>query len=151
MKQFDLFLNLLTLLRQVHPQVTANQVQMFLVVANNPGITATEIAKKLSLPGEKFITVASVARGLAVLGKGRQQVKEKEEIDPETGRKFKTGEYEDANYTSMGLLRWTVDARGRRSGFYLSQAGEDLIARAFGPEKTSWSSPHLEVVAPMAA
>ena len=69
MKQFDLFLKLLTQLRLAHPHVTANQVQVFLVIANNPGITSTGIAKALSLPGEKFVTVASVARGLDVLGK----------------------------------------------------------------------------------
>ena len=136
MKQFDVLVRLLTLLRQVHPHVTANQVQMFLVIANNPGITATQIAKAISLPGEKFVTVASVSRGLDVLGKGRQQYD-----------KFGC----EANYTCMGLLKWTVDARGRRNGFSLSQAGEDLLARAQGPEKMQRSSTRFEMPAPLAA
>ena len=151
MKQFDLFLKLLTLLRQAHPHVTANQVQMFLVIANNPGITSTGIAKALSLPGERFVTVASVARGLDVLGGGRQQKAEKIEVDPETGRKIKTGQYMDANFVSMGLLKWTTDARGRRNGFWLSQSGEDLLARVFGPEKMERSSSRFEMPAPLAA
>ena len=151
MKQFDLFLNLLTLLRQAHPHVTANQVQMFLIIAANPGVTSTQIAKALSLPGEKFVTVASVARGLDVLGGGRQQKQQEKKIDPETGREFATGKYLDANYTSMGLLRWTTDARGRRNGFYLSQSGEDLLARVFGPEKLQRSSSRFEMSAPLAA
>ena len=136
MKQFDLFLKLLTLLRQAHPHVTANQVQMFLVIANNPGITSTGIAKALSLPGEKFVTVASVSRGLDVLGKGRQQYDKNNN---------------EARYTSMGLLKWTTDARGRRNGFYLSQSGEDLLARVFGPEKMTRSSSRFEMPAPLAA
>lgn len=136
MKQFDLFLKLLTLLRQAHPHVTANQVQMFLVIANNPGINSTGIAKALSLPGEKFVTVASVSRGLDVLGKGRQQ------YDKHNN---------EAGYTSMGLLKWTTDARGRRNGFYLSQSGEDLLARVFGPEKMQRSSTRFEMPAPLAA
>ena len=136
MKQFDVLLRLLTLLRQAHPHVTANQVQMFLVIANNPGITSTEIARAISLPGEKFVTVASVARGLDVLGSGRQQKKDNGE---------------DGNFTCMGLLKWTVDARGRRNGFSLSQSGEDLLARACGPEKTQRSSSHYEMPAPLAA
>ena len=136
MKQFDLFLNLLTQLRLAHPHVTANQVQMFLVIANNPGITSTGIAKALSLPGEKFVTVASVSRGLDVLGKGRQQ------YDKDNN---------EANYTSMGLLKWTTDARGRRNGFWLSQSGEDLLARVFGPEKLQRSSSRFEMPAPLGA
>ena len=136
MKQFDLFLNLLTQLRLAHPHVTANQVQMFLVIANNPGITSTGIAKALSLPGEKFVTVASVSRGLDVLGKGRQQ------YDKHNN---------EAGYTSMGLLKYTTDHRGRRNGFWLSQAGEDLLARVFGPEKTRRSSTRFEMPAPLAA
>ena len=136
MKQFDLFLQLLTQLRLAHPHVTANQVQMFLVIANNPGITSTGIAKALSLPGEKFVTVASVSRGLDVLGKGRQQ------YDKDNN---------EANYTSMGLLKWTTDARGRRNGFWLSQSGEDLLARVFGPEKRQRSSSRFEMPAPLAA
>ena len=72
------FLNrLLSGLRACHAGVTANQVQMFLAIAENPGITSTEIAKQLSLPGEKFVTVSSVARGLDALGKGRQQHRDK--------------------------------------------------------------------------
>ena len=136
MKQFDLFLSLLTQLRLAHPHVTANQVQMFLVIANNPGITSTGIAKALSLPGEKFVTVASVSRGLDVLGKGRQQ------YDKHNN---------EAGYTSMGLLKWTMDARGRRNAFYLSQSGEDLLARVFGPEKLRRSSTRFEMPAPLAA
>ena len=136
MKQFDLFLNLLTQLRLVHPHVTANQVQMFLVIANNPGITSTGIAKALSLPGEKFVTVASVSRGLDVLGGGRQQIK---------------ANGEDGNFTCMGLLKWTTDHRGRRNGFWLSQSGEDLLARVFGPEKLRRSSTGFEMPAPLAA
>ena len=136
MKQFDLFLKLLTQLRLAHPHVTANQVQMFLVIANNPGITSTGIAKALSLPGEKFVTVASVSRGLDVLGKGRQQYDKHNK---------------EAGYTSMGLLKWTMDSRGRRNGFFLSQAGEDLLARVFGPEKLQRSSTRFEMPAPLAA
>ena len=136
MKQFDLFLKLLTQLRLAHPHVTANQVQMFLVIANNPGITSTGIAKALSLPGEKFVTVASVSRGLDVLGGGRQQVKQ---------------DGTDGNFTCMGLLKWSTDHRGRRNGFWLSQSGEDLLARVFGPEKLRRSSTGFEMSAPLAA
>ena len=136
MKQFDLFLKLLTQLRLAHPHVTANQVQMFLVIANNPGINSTGIAKALSLPGEKFVTVASVSRGLDVLGKGRQQ------YDKHNN---------EAGYTSMGLLKYTTDHRGRRNGFWLSQSGEDLLARVFGPEKLQRSSTRFEMPAPLAA
>ena len=136
MKQFDVFLNLLTQLRLAHPHVTANQVQMFLVIANNPGITATQIAKAISLPGEKFVTVASVSRGLDVLGGVASNM---------------TSTERTAGYTCMGLLKWTMDARGRRVGFWLSQSGEDLLARACGPEKTQRSSSRFEMPAPLAA
>ena len=114
------FLNrLLSGLRACHAGVTANQVQMFLVIAENPGITSTQIAKKLTLPGENFVTVSSVARGLDVLGKGRQQ------YDRD---KNKSG------VTQMGLIRWDLDERGRRSAFYLSKLGEDLLEDARAPK-----------------
>ena len=114
------FLNrLLSGLRACHAGVTANQVQMFLVIAENPGITATQIAKKLTLPGENFVTVSSVARGLDVLGKGRQQ------YDKDNNR---------AGVTQMGLIRWDLDARGRRSAFYLTNLGEDLLEDARAPK-----------------
>ena len=110
------FLNrLLSGLRACHAGVTANQVQMFLVIAENPGITSTQIAKKLTLPGENFVTVSSVARGLDVLGKGRQQ------YDRDKNK---------AGVTQMGLIRWELDERGRRSAFYLSNLG-----------RTSWRTP----------
>ena len=130
------FLNrLLSGLRACHPGITANQVQMFLAIAENPGITATEIAKSLTLPGERFVTVSSVARGLDVLGSGRQQVKQAEEVDPETGRIYKIkGKYEKANLTQMGVIRWNTDARGRRTGFFLSSLGEDLMEDARSPK-----------------
>ena len=119
------FLNrLLSGLRACHAGVTANQVQMFLVIAENPGITSTQIAKKLTLPGENFVTVSSVARGLDVLGKGRQQ------YDRDKNK---------AGVTQMGLIRWDLDERGRRSAFYLSKLGEDLLEDA--------RSPKLELVA----
>ena len=129
------FLNrLLSGLRACHAGVTANQVQMFLVIAENPGITATQIAKKISLPGENFVTVSSVARGLDVLGRGRQQVIDEEKVDPETGLKFKTGRHLNGNVTQMGLIRWDLDARGRRSAFYLTKLGEDLLEDARAPK-----------------
>ena len=92
---------------------------MFLVIAENPGITSTQIAKKLTLPGENFVTVSSVARGLDVLGKGRQQ------YDKNNNR---------AGVTQMGLIRWDLDARGRRSAFYLTKLGEDLLEDARAPK-----------------
>ena len=114
------FLNrLLSGLRACHAGVTANQVQMFLVIAENPGITATQIAKALTLPGDKFVTVSSVARGLDVLGKGRQQ------YDRDNNR---------AGVTQMGLIRWDLDGRGRRSGFYVTKLGEDLLEDARAPK-----------------
>ena len=129
------FLNrLLSGLRACHAGVTANQVQMFLVIAENPGITSTEIAKKISLPGESFVTVSSVARGLDVLGRGRQQVINEEKVDPETGLKFKTGRHLNGNVTQMGLIRWDLDERGRRSAFYLTKLGEDLLEDARAPK-----------------
>ena len=107
------FLNrLLSGLRACHAGVTANQVQMFLAIAENPGISSTQIAKLLTLPGENFVTVSSVARGLDVLGKGRQQ------YDRDNNK---------AGVTQMGLIRWDEDARGRRCAFYLSKLGEDLL------------------------
>ena len=114
------FLNrLLSGLRACHAGVTANQVQMFLVIAENPGITSTQIAKKLTLPGENFVTVSSVARGLDVLGKGRQQ------YDRDKNK---------AGVTQMGLIRWDLDERGRRAAFYLSKLGEDLLEDARSPK-----------------
>ena len=116
---FAFFNRLLSGLRACHPGVTANQVQMFLVIAENPGITATEIAKRLTLPGERFVTVSSVARGLDVLGSGRRQ---------------RDKENNPANLTQMGVIRWNTDARGRRSGFFLSSLGEDLLEDARCPK-----------------
>ena len=114
------FLNrLLSGLRACHAGVTANQVQMFLAIAENPGITSTEIAKQLSLPGEKFVTVSSVARGLDVLGRGRRQ------YDRDNN---------PAGITQMGLIRWDEDARGRRCAFYLSKLGEDLLEDVRSPK-----------------
>ena len=114
------FLNrLLSGLRACHAGVAANQVQMFLVIAENPGISSTQIAKRISLPGESFVTVSSVARGLDVLGKGRQQ------YDRDNNK---------AGVTQMGLIRWDLDERGRRCAFYLSKLGEDLLEDVRSPK-----------------
>ena len=136
MKQFDLFLKLLTQLRLAHPHVTANQVQMFLVIANNPGITSTGIAKALSLPGEKFQTVASVARGLDVLGKGRQQYDKNNN---------------EANYTSMGLLKWTTDMGWQAQWLLVEPGWRGSPGEGLRPEKLRRSSTRFEMPAPLAA